>query len=105
MLLKLILISMKTLYETFVIPPENGDNRFLFQPIFRNKSITRIVNGKLRCFLQEDLGYNRKNTLSVKQCYDNHRFLTHDELLKLGHMPEGAYLLLRKTITEIFSKR
>ena len=45
--LKPIITSMKLLYMKFVAPPEIGDNRFIFQPIFQNKNITRKVKGKI----------------------------------------------------------
>ena len=63
--MKHLLVSMKLLYTKFVTPPEYGDNRFIFQPVFRNKNFTRIVKGKKRTLLQQDFGVDRKATLSV----------------------------------------
>ena len=34
--LKPILKSMKLLYENFQTPPDTGNNRFIYQPVFRN---------------------------------------------------------------------
>ena len=39
------LVSMKLLYTRFVTPPEAGDNRFIFQPVFRNKNFLRVAKG------------------------------------------------------------
>ena len=103
--LKPIMQSMKLLYTKFVTPPETGDNRFIFQPIFRNKNITRIVKGKRRCLLQEDFGLDRQVTLCVNQCFNQNKFKTYDELSTMNPFPEGAYLLMKKILTETFSKK
>ena len=78
--LKPLLVSMKLLYTKFITPPEYGDNRFIFQPVFRNKNFTRIVKGKKQTLLQEDFGVDRKATLSVDKCYNSTIFKTHNEL-------------------------
>ena len=103
--LKPLLVSMKLLYTKFVTPPEYGDNRFIFQPVFRNKNITRVKNKKWICLMQEDFGIHRKDTLSVNQCFQGVRFKTHNELSELVPLPEGAYLLLKRILTETFSKK
>ena len=104
--LKTILKSMKLLYEMFQTPPDTGNNRFIYQPVFRNINIQIKWRAKLRCFLQEEFGYNRTGTLSVNQCFEGITLISHENFLaKNGHIPEGAYLLLKKTLLEIFSKR
>ena len=57
-----------------------------------------------RCFLQEDFGHNRTGTLSVNQCFKGITFISY-EIAKNCQIPEGAYLLLKKTLLKIFSKR
>ena len=94
---------MKLLYTKFVTPPETGDNRFIFPPIFRNKNITRIVKGKKRCLPQEDFGLDRQVTLCVNQCFNQNKFKTHDETM--NPFPEEAHLLIKKILSEIFSKK
>ena len=79
--------------------------RFIFQPVFRNKILTKIVKGKRKCLLQEDFGINRKATLSVNQCFNMNKFKTHNEVSAMNPLPEGAYLLLKKILTETFPKK
>ena len=100
--LKPIFASMKLLYSKFVTPPETGEYRFIFQPVFRNKNLTRIVKGKRRCLLQEDFGIDRKASLRVNQCFTMNKFKTHNEISEMNSLPEGAYLLLKKILTETF---
>ena len=50
---KPIIKSITILYEKFQTPPESGNNRFIFQPVFRNRNLQIKWKGKLRCFLQE----------------------------------------------------
>ena len=69
--IKPLLVSMKLLYTKFVTPPEAGDNRFIFQPVFRNKNFMRVAKGRKITLLQEDFGVNRKATLSVSECYNS----------------------------------
>ena len=105
-LLKPILKSMKLLYEKFQTPPDTGNNRFIYQPVFRNKNRQLKWKGKLRCFLQEDFGFNRSGTLSVNRCFKGTTFIPYEQFLaKNNHIPEGAYLLLKKILLEIFSKK
>ena len=80
-----LLVSMKLLYTRFVTPPESGDNRFIFQPVFRNKNFTRIVKGKKQTLLQEDFGVDRKATLSVDKSYNGTTF--QKNLFQRGCLP------------------
>ena len=60
----------------------------------------------MRCFLQEDFGYNRSSTLSENQCFKGTTFISYKHFLaKNGHILAGAYLLLKKTLLKIFSKK
>ena len=73
---------MKLLYEKFQIPPETGNNRFIFQPIFRNKNF--------------DFGFPRRSTLAVGNCFEGTNFTSYEGFLeKKYYMSEGAYLLLK----------
>ena len=104
--LKPILKSMKLLYEKFQTPLDKGNNRFIYQPVFLNKNLQLKWKGKLRFFLQEDFGYNRSGTLSVNQCFKGITFISYEQFLaKNSHIPEVAYLLLKNTLLEIFSKK
>ena len=103
--IKPLLVSMKLLYTKFVTPPEAGDNRFIFQPVFRNKNFMRVAKGRKVTLLQEDFGVMRKATLSVKECYNSTTFKTHDELSETITINEGAYLLLKRIISTNFSKK
>ena len=97
---------MKLLFEKFQTPPELGNNTLIYQPVFRNRNLQIKWKGKLRCFLQEDFGYNRLGTLSVNKCFKGSTFISHKNFLaKNGHIPEGAYLLLKKLLLKIFSKK
>ena len=100
--LKPILASMKLLYSKFVTPPETVDNRFIFQPVFKNKNLTRIVKGKRKCLLQEDFSIDRKAILSVNQCFTMNKFKTHNEISAINPLPEGAYPMLKKILSETF---
>ena len=102
--IKPLLVSMKLLYTKFVTPPEAGDNRFIFQPVFRNKNFMRVAKGRRVTLLQEDFGINRKATLSVSECYNSATFKTHDELSEIISINEGVYLLLKKIISTNYSK-
>ena len=83
-----------------------GNNRFIHQPVFKNKNLQLKWKGKLRCFLQEDFGYHRLGTLSVNQCFEGTTFISYEQFLaNNSHIPEGAYLKLKKTLLEIFSKK
>ena len=95
---------MKLLYTKFVTPAEAGDNRFIFQPIFRNKNLMRIAKRKRVTIMQEDFGVNRKATLSVNECYNSITFKTYSELSEIIPMNEGAYLLLKRIILANYSK-
>ena len=95
---------MKLLYTRFVTPPDAGDNRFIFQPIFRNRNLMRIAKGKRVTLLQEDFGVNRKATLSVNECFNSTTFKTYSELSEIIPMNEGAYLLLKRIILANYSK-
>ena len=79
--------------------------KFVTQPVFRNKNLTRIIKGKRRCLLQEDFGLNRNSSLSVNQCFTMNKFKTHNGISEMNPLPEGAYLLLKKILTETFSKQ
>ena len=102
--MKHLLVSMKLLYTKFVTPPEYGDNRFIFQPVFRNKNFTRIVKGKKRTLLQQDFGVDRKATLSVDKWYNGIIFKHTQWAFEIIISNEGAYLLLKRIITTNFSK-
>ena len=87
---------MKLLNKKCQTPPEAGNNRFIFQPVFRNKTLQLKYKGKKKCFLQEDFGYNMKSTLSVNNCFEGTTFTSYEGFLeKIPYMPEGAYLLLK----------
>ena len=68
---------MQLLHEKFQAPPESGNNRFIFQPVFRNKKQQMKCIGKLRCFLQNDFGYNRQVTLSVNNYFEGTTFINY----------------------------
>ena len=74
--LKPLLVSMKLLYTKFVTPHGAGDNRLIFQPVFRKKNLMRIAKERRVTLLQEDFGVNRKITLSVNDCYNFVTFKT-----------------------------
>ena len=95
---------MKLIYTRFVTPPDAGDNRFIFQPIFWSKNLMRIAKGKRITLTQEDFGVNRKATLSVNECYNSVTFKTYSELYEIIPMNEGAYLLLKRIILSNYSK-
>ena len=80
---------MKLLFTRFVTPPDAGDNRFIFQPIFRNKNLMRIAKGKCITNMQEDFGVNRKATLSVNECYNSVTFKTYSEVSQIITMNKG----------------
>ena len=61
---------MKLLYIRFITNPEASDNRFIFQPVFRNRNLMRICKGKRITLLQEDFGVSRKATLSEENYTD-----------------------------------
>ena len=93
--IKPLLVSMKLLYIRFITPPETGDNRFIFQLVFRNRNLMRIAKGKRVTLLQEDFGVSRKATLSVNECFYSTTFKTHGELSEIIPINEVAYLLLK----------
>ena len=74
---------MKLLYTRFITPPDAGDNRFIFQPVFRNRNLMRIAKGKRVTLLQEDFGVSRKATLSFNVCFHSTTFKTHSELSEI----------------------
>ena len=102
--IKPLLVSMKLLYIKFITPPEFGDNRFIFQPVFRNRNLMRIAKGKRVTLLQEDFGVSRKATLSVYECFRSATFKSHSELSEIIPINEGAYLLLKRIILANYSK-
>ena len=65
----------------------------------------RKVKGKNQCLLQEDFSLQRKASLCVNECYNNHIFKSHDELSTTHYFPEGSYLLLNRILTKTYSPR
>ena len=81
--LKPLLVSMKLLYTRFVMPPGASDNRFIFQPVFRNKKFTRMVKGRKVTLMHKDFGVDRKAKLSVQASYNGIKFKSHNELSEI----------------------
>ena len=95
---------MKNMTELFVTPPEFSENRFIYRPIFRNKNIKLFRKGKKRCSLQDDFRFDRKSTLAVNKCFEGPKFVSYNKFLDTcGYMPEGAFLLFKKSLTDLFS--
>ena len=78
---------------------------FIYQPVFRNKNLIRKVKGKNTGSLTRKFWFTRKASLCVNKCYNSHTFKSHDELSTTHSFPEGAYLLLKRMLTETYSPR
>ena len=99
-------MSMKSLTEKFINSPETGNNRFILQPIFCNRNLQLIRKGKKSCFLPEDFGFVKKSTLTVNICSEGPKFISYDRFEETwGFMLEGAFLILKKSLREIFCSR
>ena len=80
--LKHIIKSMQLVHKKILTTPESGNNRFIFQPLFRNKNQQKKWKGKLKCFLQNDFGYNRQVILSVNNYFVGTTFINCEGFLK-----------------------
>ena len=77
-LLKPIIKSMQLLHEKIQTPRNQGTTDSFSNQSSETKTKKMKWKGKLRCFLQNDFGYNREVTLSVNNYFEGATFINYE---------------------------
>ena len=107
-LLKSMLFSLQNLIQVFVTDPESCDNRFIFQPLFKNSNLKHQRNNRLTVFQQDYFGLPNKVKLSVNQLYRLNKFISFNDFSKLfSEMynltpTENTYLTIKHHLGNIY---
>merc|ERR1712082_502747 len=107
--IKTLLQCMQELTEKFVTPPETGDNRFIFQPLFQNKNLKYQKQNhkrkRLVTFQQLDFKLPSNTAVTINELYNMEKFISYEEFCeKISFIHEGGYLALKFHINAIFKK-
>ncbi len=98
---------MQELTEKFVTPPETGDNRFIFQPVFHNKNLKyqkqNLRRKRLVTFQQIDFKLPSNISMTINEVFIREKFITYEDFCeKISFIHEGGYLALKHHITSIY---
>ena len=107
--IKTLLQCMQELTEKFVTPPETGDNRFIFQPLFQNKNLKYQKQNhkrkRLVTFQQLDFKLPSNTAVTINELYNMEKFISYEEFCeKISFIHEGGYLALKFHINGLFKR-
>ena len=105
--IKPLLLCMQELTAKFVTPPERGDNRYIFQPVFQNQNLkykkTVRRSKKSVTFQQTDFGIPPKVNVTVNEIFNREKFFNYDKFCeKICQIHENGYLAIKSRLTSIF---